>query len=59
MSIYAVGWVITILGIALVGEATSREGDGFGSRRAIGWFVMFMGTAFIGGIVGGFLASLL
>jgi hypothetical protein len=59
LSIYAFGWVITILGIALVGEATSREGEGFGSRRAIGWFVMFMGMAFLGGMVGGFIASAL
>jgi hypothetical protein len=35
------------------------EGEGFNSRRAAAWFVVFVGMAFVGGIVGGFIASLL
>jgi hypothetical protein len=59
VSSYAVGWIITILGIALLGEATKRERRRFYSRRAIAWFVFFVGIAFVGGIVGGFIASVL
>jgi hypothetical protein len=58
VSSYAVGWIITILGIALLGEAMRMEGEGFNSRRAAAWFVVFVGMAFVGGIVGGFIASL-
>ena len=56
MSSYVVGWIITILGIALLGEATRGRGERFGSH-AIGWFVVFVGMAFLGGVVGGLIAS--
>ena len=56
MGSYVVGWIITVLGIALLGEATRRGGEGFGSR-AIGWFVVFVGMAFLGGVVGALIAS--
>jgi hypothetical protein len=56
VSSYAVAWIITILGIALLGEATRRGGEGFGSH-AIGLFVVFVGMAFLGGVVGGLIAS--
>jgi hypothetical protein len=59
VSIYTVGWIITILGIALLGEAGRQAGEGlFGSRRAVAWLVLlFMVTAFLGGILGGLIAS--
>jgi hypothetical protein len=57
VSIYTVGWITTILGIALLGEATRRAGQGFDSRRAVAWSVVFVGMAFLGGIVGGFIGS--
>jgi hypothetical protein len=57
VSSYTVGSIITILGIALLGEATRRGGQGFDSRRALAWFVVFVGMAFLGGIVGGLIAS--
>jgi hypothetical protein len=59
VSSYTVGWIVTILGIALLGEATRWEGQGFDSRRAVAWFVVFVGMAFLGGIVGGLIASAL
>jgi hypothetical protein len=59
VSSYAVGWIITIIGIALLGEATRREGEGPDSRRAAALLVVLVGMAFIGGIVGGFIASAL
>jgi hypothetical protein len=57
VSSYTVGWIITILGIALLGEATRRGSQGFHSRRLATWFVVFVGMAFLGGIVGRFIAS--
>jgi hypothetical protein len=59
VSSYTVGWIITILGIALLGVATRRGGQGFDSRRSVAWFVVFVGMAFLGGIVGGLIASAL
>jgi hypothetical protein len=59
VSSYAVGWFITITGIVLLGEASRREGEGLDGRRAVAWFVVFVGMAFLGGIVGGFIASAL
>jgi len=56
VSIYTVGWIITILGIVLLGEATTREGRRLDSRRTLAWFVVFVGMAFLGGVVGGFIA---
>ncbi len=58
MSSYAVVWILTILGITLLGEAGRRAGEGlFGSRRAVAWLVLlFMVIAFLGGIVGGLIA---
>jgi hypothetical protein len=57
VSIFTVGWIITILGIALLAEATRQEGRRLDSRRAVAWFVVFVGMAFLGGIVGSFIAS--
>jgi hypothetical protein len=51
MSGYAVAWIVTILGIALLGEATRRAGEGSGGR-VVAWFVLF-----VGGMVGGLMAS--
>ncbi len=58
MSSYAVVWIITILGITLLGEASRQSGEGlFGSRRAVRWLVLLvMVMAFLGGIVGGLIA---
>jgi hypothetical protein len=56
VSSYVVGWIITILGISLLGEATRGGGERFGSHP-IGWFVVFVGLAFLGGVVGGLIAS--
>jgi hypothetical protein len=56
VSIYTVSWIITILGIALLGEATRWGGQGFDSRRAVAWSVVFVGMALLGGIVGRFIA---
>jgi hypothetical protein len=59
VSIYTAGWIVTILGIALLGEAMRQGGQGFNSRHAIAWLVVFVGMAFLGGIVGGLIASAL
>jgi hypothetical protein len=56
MSGYAVAWIVTILGIALLGEATRRAGEGSGGR-VVAWFVLFVGVAFVGGMAGGLMAS--
>jgi hypothetical protein len=56
MSGYAVAWIVTILVIALLGEATRRAGEGSGGR-VVAWFVLFVGIAFVGGMVGGLMAS--
>ena len=55
MNSYALAWIVTILAIALVGEATRKAGEG-ASGRTLAWFILFVGMAFLGGIVGGFIA---
>ena len=52
MNSYALAWIVTILAIALVGEATRKAGEG-ASGRTLAWFILFVGMAFLGGIVGG------
>jgi hypothetical protein len=57
VSSYTVGWIITILGIALLREAIRQGGQGYDSRHAVAWFVVFVGMVILGGIVGGLIAS--
>jgi hypothetical protein len=56
VGVYAVAWVISIGGLALLGEATRRAGEVFGARVAT-WGVLLAVMGFLAGALGAILAT--
>lgn len=48
VGLYAVAWVVAIFGVALLGEATRRQGEVLGGRAAA-WIVVLAVAGFVGG----------